>query len=238
MTSLTSTNWPKNALPENLITWLFGQMLSKWGKAFVDKWSVVDDKVLRQDWGKALYGITELEWRRGIAKMNDFPRPMSLPEFLKACRPEINPLNAYYEALEGCRSRERGEMGTWSHPAIFWASVRVSAHDLKSQTYSQIRERWEQALKAELQKNQWEDIKAPMIALPAPVKRKLSREEVGKFFKSLKACYGGADESSSDPKRWAHLILQRHRNGDKKLTALQIQFAKDALKIEEEICYE
>lgn len=237
MTLSTSEPWPKNALPQKLVEWLFDQMLSKWGKQFADKWSVVDPDKLKRDWGKALYGLTELEWRRGVAKMNNFDRPPSQPEFLKGCRPEVNPLTAYYEALEGSRSREQGEVGTWSHPAIFWASVRVSAFELKNQTYSQIRQRWESALAAELAKNSWDEIPAPMFALPAPGKDKLSREQATKMLEELKFV-SGVKPKIIDGKEWARRILQQQKEGDKKLTLIQVQFARDALKISKEDDYD
>jgi len=224
--------WLEKAGPERVVEWLFDQMLSKWGKQFVDKWSVVDPDKLKRDWCKALFVLTELEFRRGIAKLNEFNYPPSQPEFIRACRPEINPLNAYYEALEGCRRRELGEVGMWSHPAIFWASVRVSAFELKNQTYSQIRQRWEAALSAELAKDQWEAIPAPMIALPAPGKEKPSREAVTKLMETLKGVGKSVDERI-DHKRWARRILEREKAGDKTLTKIQIDFAKQALNSEE-----
>lgn len=229
MNSPLMPEWLKKSGPEKVVEWLFDQMLSKWGKQFVDKWSVVDPDKLKRDWCRALIGLTEMEFRRGVAKLNEFSYPPSQPEFIRACRPEINPLTAYYEAIEGCRRRELGEVGSWSHPAIFWASVRVSAFELKNQTYSQIRQRWEAALSAELAKDQWEEIPAPMIALPAPSKDKPNRENVAKVMEAIK---GIGKSEGVDHKRWARRILEREKAGDKTLTKIQIDFAKQALNEE------
>lgn len=230
--SPSKPDWPENALREETIEKLFDCMLSKWGKQFVDKWSVMDADKLMREWGRALYGLSELEFRRGVSKLNSFDRPPNLPEFLKVCRPDVNPVSAYYEAIEGCRSREQGEVGTWSHPAIFWAAVRVSAYELKNQTYSQIRMRWEAALAAELAKNQWSEIPAPMIAIPAPAGDKLSREKATKMMEQVIATNKNhAGASQIDHKRWAKVILQRKKNGDKSLSPIQVQFAQEALKI-------
>ncbi len=225
----TPDDWPTNALPKKLIEWLFEKMLLKWGKQFADKWAVADAEKLKKEWAKELFGLSEIEFRRGVAKLNSLERPPSQPEFLKACRPEVNPLTAYYEAVEGCRSREQGEVGTWSHPAIFWASVRVSAYELKTQTYSQIRQRWEAALAAELAKSHWDEIPAPMVALPAPGKDKLSREEATKMMETLKA-KTVVNTNRGDGKDWARKILNRKKDGDNTLLPIQVQFAQMALR--------
>ncbi len=233
------------------IDYLFDRMAMTWGKKFTDLWGGVlagdnKDEVrqnaerMKQFWLEELGGISATEFKRGIAKMKGLDWPPSLAEFLKLCRPDVNPLVAYYEALEGCRSRERGEVGTWSHPAIFWAAVRVTAFELNNQSYSQIRQRWETALAAELAKDQWESITAPLIQIAGPVKGKLSRESATKMIEQLKAetiLKGGilADakvEKGSMPvdgKGWARKIMQRHAAGDKTLKPIQIQFARQAL---------
>lgn len=185
-------------------------------------------------WTKAMRGLTELEFRRGVSKLNSFERPPSLPEFLKACRPEVNPLSAYYEAIEGVKSREQGEVGTWSHPAIYWASVRVSAHDLKNQTYSQVRGRWEMALAAELEKGHWEIIPAPLLQVAGPKNEKPSAKMVGEVMKRLKdETFVKPGSSLADGKSWARKILERHKAGDKTLSLIQIRFAREALDIGE-----
>lgn len=210
---------------------LIRRMAAFWGKSFWDKWAHFKPGEMAEIWNKAISEITELEFRRGIARLKDFERPPSLPEFLKACRPDVDPLKAYYEALEGCRSREQGEVGTWSHPAIFWASVRVSAFELKTQSYSAIRQRWEAALAAELAKSQWEPIEAPKLALEGPKTDKFSRGAADKMLQQLKA-KAGAPPNMADDKRWARKILQRQKDGDKTLLPIQIEFARRALRIE------
>lgn len=186
-------------------------------------------------WCKATKGLTELEFRRGVSKLHSFERPPSLPEFLKACRPEVNPLNAYYEAIEGLRKREQGEVGTWSHPAIYWASVRVSAHDLKTQTYSQIRSRWEATLAAELEKGNWEPIEAPMLQIAGPKNEKTSKKMVGVVLKQLKdETFVKPGTKLVDGKGWARKIMEKHKNGDKTLSFIQVRFAREALGEQDE----
>lgn len=225
MTDLPSTS--EGRLPSRkAIEWLFEKMLSTWGKSFADKWSMVAPDRLITDWQRGLAGLTELEFRRGAAKLCEMERPPNLPEFIKACRPTIDPLNAYYEAVEGSRSRERGEVGTWTHPAIFWAAVRVSQFDLLNATYSQIKPRWEMALAEQLARKEWEPIPVPVLALPEP--KKWTREAATKTLNTLKA--GDIfNQKKRDEKAWARDILRRHKAGDETLTSVQIQFAKEAL---------
>lgn len=216
------------------VIWLLDRMKGFWGKAFVDKWAMLKPGEMLDTWTKATKGLTEIEFRRGVAKLKEFERPPDLPAFLKACRPEVNPLTAYYEALEGARSREQGEMGTWSHPAIFWAAVRVSTYELKNQSYSQIRQRWETALAAELAKNQWDAIPAPMVALPAPGKNPLSREAASKMLQQLKEKSNAPPKAAQgDGKDWARKILQREKDGEQ-LLPIQREFARQALRKYEE----
>lgn len=233
MATSSTPDWPEKALPKEAVEWLFDRMLLRWGKSFVDKWNMLDPDAMKAEWGRALYKVSREEFKRGVGKLNDFERPPNLPEFVKACRPDINPLNAYYEALEGLRKRERGEMGSWSHPAIFWASVRVTAYEMLNQTYSQIRPRWESALEAELEKGTWPEIEAPQLSLPAP-NRRPSKEDAAKMMQQLREKAGAPPPAQRDPKDWARKILQRHTAGDKTLLPIQIQFARQALRVEEE----
>jgi hypothetical protein len=128
--------------------------------------------------------------------------------------------------------RELGEIGTWSHPGIYWAAVRVSAHDLKNQTYSQIKQRWEIALAAELAKDQWATIPAPMIAIQGPGNDKLSREKAAKMMTQIKE-KTGQTVTGRDPKEWAREILRKEKAGEK-LLPIQVQFAHQALNKFEE----
>lgn len=227
-------DWPKDALPKKWMESIFDRMLSKWGKQFVDKWAVIEPDKLLLDWARALGGLSELEIRRGVSKLNDFNWPPSQPEFIKVCRPDVNPLNAYYEALEGSRSRERGEVGTWSHPAIFWASVRVTAFELANTSYSQMKTRWEAALELELSKTEWPPIEAPKLALPGPPKATISKEKAAELMKQIKQIGNIPAGPGRDSKRWAKVILERYAAGDKKLTPTQVKFAREALDMRDD----
>lgn len=218
-TSSTSTS-----LPDAWVERIFDHMWATFGKKFVDQWAGIDPEKLKVHWGVKLAGFSPAELKRGIDALDRQTFCPTLPEFMKFCRPPIDPLSAYYEAVEGVAVRERGEVGAWSHPAVFWASVAIGAHDLRGSTYSQIKQRWETALQAEIDKGVWADIPAPMIALPAPSRRETDRSAAARVLAGLK-------DMTADGKAnrgWARKILQRVANGET-LPAVSIRMAKEAL---------
>ena len=153
--------------------------------------------------------------------------PPSCAEFMKACKPSVDPMVAYYEATTGIQARKNGEMGKWSHPAVYWAAMPMS-FDLSSQTYSQMKGRWEKAFADEMEKGEWEPIPQPMVALPAPGKADLSREKAAVSLRNLGAS-GILSNTGRDQKRWARKLLEREAEGDKTLTPWQIKCAREAL---------
>lgn len=220
-TSLTSTS-----LPDTWVERIFDVMLATFGKRFVDQWSGADPDKLKAHWGSKLADLTAAELKRGIDALDSLTFAPTLPEFTRLCKPPLDPLVAYYEAVEGIAARERGEVGNWTHPAIFWATVAIGAHDLKSSTYSHIRHRWEAALQGEIDKGQWVDIPQPALSLPAPSRRDTDRLVAARILAEVKAI---TPDGKADPKRWAKRIMQRIADGDKTVTPIQASFAKEAL---------
>lgn len=224
-TSLTSTD----ALPQSWVERIFDVMLATFGKKFIDQWVGVDPEKLQAHWAAKLAGFSTAELKRGVDALEKQTFCPTLPEFMKLCRPPIDPLAAYYEAVEGIAVRERGEVGTWSHPAIFWASVAIGAHDLKNSTYSQIKPRWENALRAEIDNGKWVDIPAPVLSLPAPSKREIDMVVAAKVLDGLKDMTGSG---KNEYRNWARKILQRVANGERPPVAV-VKMAKEALQAKE-----
>jgi len=221
---------------------VFDHMLFSFGKKFTDMWAAAFKAKeldhggdgfggLRAMWALKLAHLSPQEIKRGVDALSRQQYCPTLPEFIGLCRPPIDPLAAYYEAVEGVTARERGETGEWSHPAIFWATVAVGAHDLKGSTYSHIRQRWETALQAEIDKGAWADIPKPMIALPAPSRRELDKQVAARVLSGLKDL---TPTGKSDHKAWAKRILQRVANGEK-LPLVSVQMAKDAIQARETV---
>ena len=218
------------SMMDHLFNRLDGAYPHKWRSNFpnqqaIDNWC--------ESWAEAFEeeGITPHDVKDGLkACRTRYDWPPSCAEFIKACKPSIDPLVAYYEAVNGTQAREQGKKGDWSHPAIFWASVKVSAYDLKHASYSQIKQRWEKALADEMEKGEWSPVPDALQALPAPGKGELSREHAAKMVSELKAAdTTKAAENKIDHRLWAKRILAREKKGDRTLSALQIRFAREAI---------
>lgn len=147
------------------ITDIFRFMTMQYGQRFVDQWSMVEMAELMRFWSDSLRGYTNEEITRGLSTLGAWPP--TLPEFLKLCRPPIDPVAAYNEACSGIAARAAGREFDWSSPAIFWAASAMS-FDLRSKSYWQNRAQWEATLRREIECNTWPDIPPPLIALPAP----------------------------------------------------------------------
>src|SRR5579872_932889 len=111
--------WPAGALPEKWIERLFAEMSMTYGRKFTDQWGGQDPHALKRFWATKLAGFTGEELKRGVATLQLREWPPTLPEFVKLCRPSVDVLAAYYEAVAGVTERAKGNMGEWSHPAIF-----------------------------------------------------------------------------------------------------------------------
>lgn len=225
--SSTSTD----SLPQSWVEKMFDKMLLDYGKKFVDQWAGADPDKLIAHWAREMASYTGPEIKRGLTAMEGRDWPPSLPEFKKMCRPPVDDMKAYYEAVEGVTARERGELGIWSHPAIFWAASRMT-FDLREQTYSHNKTRWEKALADEMEKGEWPAIPAPMLALPEPGKGKLAKEEALRRLRELQA--DGLikqPDSRINHLGWAHKILKRHENRDQSLPSVSLRFAREALGI-------
>lgn len=212
-------------LPMAWIEKLFDRMVSLYGHKFLDMWRDVNLQGVKETWAQELGKLSRDEIACGANALMAQEWPPTLPQFIKLCKPSVDAVAAYYEAVNGVVAREHGNVGEWSHPAIFWASVKVGAFDLKHQTYSQIKTRWESALSEEMAKNAWSAIPEPMIALPAPTPA--SKEVAERYIAETQVIKN--QDSQVDHKRWAKLIMERHKAGDKTLTHIQISFAKEAL---------
>jgi len=220
--SLTSTD----RISEAWIERLFEKMVALYGNKFLDMWGKADLKTVKALWSQELCKLSRDEIVRGANALMTQEWPPTLPQFIKLCRPSIDTVAAYYEAVNGVVAREHGNIGEWSHPAIFWASVKVGAFDLKHQSYSQVKARWDAALNDELQKGNWTAIPEPMIALPAP-EAKVSKAVAEKYIAETQIIK--KESSRVDHKEWAKKIMQRHHDGDELITGLQVSFAKEAL---------
>lgn len=217
------------SMMDHLYNRLDGAYPHKWRSNFpspeaIDNWST--------SWAEAFEdeGVKPTDIKVGLrACRTKYDWPPSCSEFIKACKPAVDSMVAYYEAVAGVQARGLGKPGVWSHPAIYWASVPLS-FDLGSLPFTQIKTRWERALAEQMDKGEWELIPEPMLALADIGKTVLSKEKAEKLMREFKASDVVKKASDkTDHLRWAKNILRREKEKDKTLSVLQIRFARDAL---------
>jgi hypothetical protein len=225
----STSDWPTNAIPRRWIEALWAEMATAYGSKLADLWAGQDIETVQRDWAIKMAKLTPEQIRRGRNALTSQAWPPTLPMFLLLCQPPVEPVKAYYEAIAGLQARSLGEMGHWSHPAIFWAAARMQ-HDLRSCAYSQIRERWEVALKDELSKNGWPDITAPALALAAPGTNHETSKERGRELLSAVRNIVNKSQNDTNPKQWAHNIIEKSKQPNHGLTQAVIDIAQEALK--------
>jgi hypothetical protein len=221
---------PVEALGISMIDHLYnrldGAYPHKWRSNFADQ-QAIDNWA--ESWVECFEeeGITPNDVKVGLRECRKrFAWPPSCAEFVQACRPQVDPMRAYYEAVAGVQARFAGEHGTWSHPAIYHAAMTMPT-ELREQAYSAVRARWEIALQQQLAKAEWEAIPAPMLVLTAPGK---STTTSAKAKAAIAQLIGQVlhKPASTDPKAWARKLLARAAAGEK-VTPTQVQFAQEAL---------
>lgn len=221
---LTSTRAEGAVVPP--VAWamrLIERLQALYGAKFSQQWADIKPGRLAELWAEEIAGYTAEEIQRGLAACRARVFPPTLPEFLTLCRPALNPETAYHEAVAGVSARSSGEMGVWSHPAIYWAAQRVSAHDLLSQGWQAIRGRWEFALRDVLAQGRWDPIPAPHLQLAAPGRSEPSREEARRFLASIKATTGSSlFGEKQDPRAWAARVIERAKTQHVSIAVLQM----------------
>lgn len=214
------TSSTSNAAPISWVESLFKKMGAMYGNKFIDMWRTSDIEAVKQLWSEEMGKLSREDLKRGYDALLTREWPPTLPEFVQMCKPQIDVLTAYYEALAGVTDRSRGDMGNWSHPAIFWAATPLT-FELLNQTYSQIKQTWEAALKAQLAKNQWEAIPQPAIRLEAPARK--DAEKVVRDLGIAKAL-----KPRTDHRAWIEKVLN-----DKNAPMTAKKFAREAQGIKE-----
>lgn len=183
-----------------------GTYPNKWRINFRDNQAIEDWELA---WAEAFddEGITPQDVALGIKNCRRmYEWPPSLPEFLKACRPNLIPDVAFFEAVRGMQARSGQEqIGEWSHPAIFHAAVMIGQHDMLNLSYQQLKIRWEKALSEQLALGQWPDIPEVTKLLPVYVDTEKGAKQVRKVGDLIAKA---ASNEGKDHKRWAKRILE------------------------------
>ncbi len=222
----------KSAL-DHLFNRLDGMYPGKWRTYFpsersIENWKEECQRVFAEE------GITPAHLAVGLRECRRQYRewPPSVPQLADACNPPLDPAMAYHEAVAGLEARGKGEVGVWSHPAIFWAATGLS-RDLASQPGQFMKDRWAATLKAQLARGTWEQIPPPRVQLPAPGKSMTGPEDAARELAKLGAMgITKTAASKIDFKGWAKKIVALHAVGDPKIKPFQLKAARAALGLE------
>lgn len=201
------------------------EMRMLYGSKFAQQWQGLTARELKESWDQKLSGLGERDVRRGLVACLRRDWPPTLPEFLRLCCPWMDTEVAYHEAVHGMSCRRRGEMGEWSHPAVYWAAVAVSSNDLLNSTYGSIKGRWEKTLIEEMAKGTWKEIPKASVALPAPKQTAADRVEAAKALKAMGADKA-LDQTGKDPRRWITKWDERIAKGEQPSHAISAMLAK------------
>jgi hypothetical protein len=229
MTTAPSTSLQPDPLPESWVEKLFHRMLLDYGKKFTDQWGGADADELIAHWARQMAGYSGDEIGRGLRALDGMSWPPTLPEFKKLCRPPVDPMVAFHEAQAGMLARAAGRHGEWSHPAIFWAAMRLGP-DITGQLYNAVRPRWEKLLAESLERGEWSPVPAAAVALPAPGRTMLSAAVAKERLGDLQA--SGVLKRAPDPDRrldWARRILADEAAGKRNVELYSLNLAKEAL---------
>ncbi len=221
-----------NALAPTWIERLFSHMEALYGAQFKALWRDMDRQQIMMHWGAELGRLSTSQLARGLERLATNAINPTLPQFIRLCKPEIDPRAAYFEAVSGVVARERGEVGAWSNPAIYWAATAVGAFDLKTKPYAQIKCIWEAALAAEQAHPHAEPVPPPQVPQVCPDKGKSQRSPnaTRKIVAELHSTLAQTRQNNPDHKRWARRIQSRVDAGDQSVTDLQAQVSRQALK--------
>ncbi len=219
------------SLIDHLWNRLSGTYGGRWLKDFPDMQSIENWKTA---WAEALDDdrVTPQEVAEGLRTCRRmYPDwPPAVGEFIRACRPALEPEVAFYTAVAGMAARHNGEQGNWPHPAIFWAAVETGAHDLQHCSYVTMKARWERALNEVLARGEWKPVPTVVKALPAPPVTAAIRAQAEEQMRRIGAS-GIMNQSGRDPLRgWKRVIAEMENPKGKRYSPGVIAMARNALR--------
>lgn len=121
-------------------------------------------QAIHNEWAEALAGFTGDEIQRGLRACQTRPFAPTVGEFALLCRPALDPEFAWLEAADGLRARQRGEMGEWSHPAVY-RTAQPLAFEILNQPYRQHRKTWQYRLAREFEQGVGQGIPPVPLAI-------------------------------------------------------------------------
>lgn len=154
----------RQPVPETWVEAIFTRLSAQLGAKVADLYGGVDPAAVKTEWAEALSGFDPSEISRGITSCQTRVFAPTLGEFLRLCRPALDPEIAWLEAAEGMAARERGHKGEWSHPAVYRAASSM-AYELRTSDFKSQRKRWEWLLNREFPKGWLLGVPASMVRI-------------------------------------------------------------------------
>ncbi|MFJ1302399.1 hypothetical protein ACILG0_20755 [Pseudomonadota bacterium AL_CKDN230030165-1A_HGKHYDSX7] len=224
---------PPHPTTDVMASLVINEMRALYGARFTQQWQGLTPRELKSAWEAHLQGLEEAEVMAGLQACLSRDWPPTLPEFLRLCRPWLHPEAAYHEAVAGLAARRRGEPGRWSHPAVYWAAVAASTHDLLNSTYGAMKARWERAYADSLKQRRWDPVPPIVPELAAPAHDRAARARAEAALARILAAQTHAPRADRDSRAWARQILtEQARRGGKRYSACVLEMAGRALAIE------
>lgn len=172
-------------LIDQLFNRLDGMYPQRWRSAFADTNAI---RNWREAWADALAEerITPQQVADAVrACRRKYDWPPSLTEFLKACKPHIDPETAFAEACEQMRARDNGT-DKWSSPAVYWAAVEFGSWELRHASWDRAKSRWTRILTEKLAQADLPEVPPRRDALPAPGQARANPEKVRELLDGLR----------------------------------------------------
>jgi len=180
------------ALPRRWVARVFERLSGQLGTKMADLYAGVPPDVVQGEWGEGLAGFHEVELQRGIAACRTRVFAPTLGEFLRLCRPALDPEAAFYEAGDCLRERDAGEVGAWTHPAV-WRAACTMSMEVRAGDYKACRVRWAHVLNREFAEG-WGEILAPAMRIEHNAKVGPPPAEIRERLKQLRAgCFVAAE---------------------------------------------
>jgi len=192
MTTELSTQKPASLpdarpVPKAWVAKVFDRLTGQLGTKVADLYAGMDTVVVQEEWAAGLAGYHPEEIARGIAACRERTFAPALGEFLKLCRPCLDAEWAFYEAADCLRQRDAGEVGDWSHPAV-WRAACSMGTEVRSGDWKANRTRWTYTLKRELAAG-WSEIAKPAMRIEHNAKVRGPSESERAAIESLRGMF-------------------------------------------------
>lgn len=213
MSSTSLMHASPEPLPTEWVERLFARLAAIFGNRLANLYDGQPPQDVKREWAEALAGYRSDEIRRGLDECRTRAWPPALGEFCRMCRPCLDPERAWHEAVDGLLARDKGEVGEWTHPAVFRAACRLSL-ELRGGTYKHHSSRWQHVLSGELRAGWGEEIPKPAPRLEMTPSKGHGMNDVDATVRDRLAVLR-EHRQPADRLAWARQIVERHKAGEK-----------------------